>query len=71
MSIDVPWSELGMSAPASGAKLSGDVGFILSDPDGMINVARVYRANKSTNLVNDQPGEAKINPQGFCEVQFK
>ena len=27
--------------------------------------------NKSTNLVNDQPGEAKINPQGFCEVQFK
>jgi hypothetical protein len=60
-----------MSAPAAGAKMAGDVGFILSDADGNINVARVYRANKSTNLVNDQPGEAKIVPNGFAEVQFR
>ena len=69
--LDVAWGALGMAAPTSGAKMSGDVGFILSDSDGNINVARVYRANKSTNLVNDQPGEAKIVPNGFAEVQFK
>ena len=69
--LDVAWSALGMAAPAAGAKMAGDVGFILSDADGNINVARVYRANKSTNLVNDQPGEAKIVPNGFAEVQFK
>ena len=69
--LDVAWGALGMAAPTSGAKMSGDVGFILSDSDGNINVARVYRANKSTNLVNDQPGEAKIVPNGFAEVQFR
>jgi hypothetical protein len=69
--LDVAWGALGMAAPSSGAKMSGDVGFILSDSDGNINVARVYRANKSTNLVNDQPGEAKIVPNGFAEVQFR
>ncbi|MBQ3807449.1 MAG: hypothetical protein II840_05780 [Kiritimatiellae bacterium] len=69
--LDVAWSALGMAAPAAGAKMSGDVGFILSDAEGNINVARVYRANKSTNLVNDQPGEARIVPNGFAEVLFK
>jgi hypothetical protein len=43
------------------------MGFILSDPAGTINTARVYWSNKSTGLVNDQPNEALIQPQGFGE----
>jgi len=62
----VPWAILGVT-PAADLKLRGDAGFILSDPSGTINTARVYWSNKSTNLVNDQPGEALINPQGFGE----
>ena len=71
VTLTVPWSELGLAAPAAGSKLTGDVGFILSDANGTINVARVYRANKATNLVNDQPGEARIVPFGFAEVDFE
>jgi len=62
----LPWAVLGVE-PKTEKKLRGDVGFILSDPAGAINVARVYWSNKSTNLVNDQPGEAIIQPQGFGE----
>lgn len=62
----VPWAVLGVE-PKAEKKLRGDAGFILSDPAGAINVARVYWSNKSTNLVNDQPNEAIIQPQGFGE----
>ena len=71
VTLSVAWAELGLSAPAAGATMTGDVGFILSDNEGQINVARVYRANKSTNLVNDQPGEARIAPNGFGEIRFR
>ena len=62
----LPWAILGVQ-PKPEVKLRGDVGFILSDPAGTYNTARVYWSNKHTNLVNDQPGEAVINPQGFGE----
>ena len=62
----LPWSMLGVT-PTAGLKLRGDAGFILSDPSGTINAARVYWANKATGLVNDQPSEALIHPQGFGE----
>lgn len=62
----LPWSVLGVE-PKAGLKLRGDMGFILSDPAGTINTARVYWSNKSTGLVNDQPNEALIQPQGFGE----
>ena len=62
----LPWAIFGVQ-PQPELKLRGDVGFILSDPAGTHNTARVYWSNKHTNLVNDQPGEAVINPQGFGE----
>ena len=62
----LPWAVLGVQ-PTPELKLRGDLGFILSDPSGTVNTARVYWSNKHTNLVNDQPGEALINPQGFGE----
>lgn len=60
----LPWKTLGIE-PRPGMTLRGDVGFILSDPSGTFNAARVYWSNKSTNLVNDQPGEAVISPKCF------
>ena len=71
VSADVPWELLGMSAPKAGTKLTGDVGFITSDAKGEINTARVYRSNKTTNLVNDQPGEAQFVPAAFSDVVFE
>ncbi|MGI6496189.1 MAG: hypothetical protein ACOX5G_08895 [Kiritimatiellia bacterium] len=71
VTVAVPWTALGMVAPAAGSTLSGDVGFILSDSSGTFNTARVYRANKATGLVNDQPSEASIRPQLFSDVVFE
>jgi len=66
LTATLPWATLGIEAKA-GMTLRGDVGFILSDASGTINTARVYWSNKHTNLVNDQPGEAILHPQGFGE----
>ncbi len=71
VTLSVPWTMLGMVTPAVGTELSGDVGFILSNNAGTENAARIYRSNKSTNLVNDQPGEAALKPQGFSGVIFE
>ena len=71
VTVDVPWALLGMTAPAAGAKMTGDVGFITSDAKGEINAARVYRSNKATGLVYDQPGEAILNPAAWSEVVFE
>ncbi len=68
--IQVPWAALGMTAPKAGDVLTGDVGFILADASGKANAARVYRNNPSTNLVSDQPNEARITPNAFGEIRF-
>jgi hypothetical protein len=51
--------------------LRGDVGFISSDADGKINVARTYWANKDTNLVNDLPQEAWLFPHTWGTFRFE
>ena len=71
VTLAVPWALLGMEAPAPGTTLRGDVGVILSDAAGTVNAARVYRSNRHTNLVNDQPGEAVLQPAGWSEVVFE
>jgi hypothetical protein len=62
----LPWATLGVDYAAD-LKLRGDAGFILSDPSGVSNAARVYWSNQHANLVSDQPSEALITPQGFGE----
>ena len=62
----LPWALLGVQ-PKPEIRLRGDVRFILSDPTGTINAARVYWSNKNTGLVMDQPGEAIMSPQAFGE----
>lgn len=62
----IPLTALGLK-PKPGESLRGDVGFISSDADGKINTARTYWANPSTNLVNDEPLEAWLNPGAWGE----
>ena len=69
--LAVTWKELGLMPPTAGTTWRGDVGVIASDPAGAVNVARIYRANKHTNLVNDQPGEAQLKPAAWSGVTFE
>ena len=71
VTVAVPWALLGMEPPARGATLRGDAGIILSDAQGTANAARVYRSNRHTGLVNDQPGEAVLQPAGWSDIVFE
>jgi hypothetical protein len=66
----IPLRALGLS-PRPGMTIRGDVGFISSDAQGMVNVARTYWANPNTNLVNDEPLEAWLYPDTWGELNFK
>ena len=57
--------------PRKGKSFIGDIGFITSDNDGMINTARIYWSNKKTNLVNDLPSEAWLYPKSWGRLSFK
>jgi hypothetical protein len=66
----IPLTLLGL-APQAGYVLRGDAGFISSDGQGMINVARTYWSNRMTNLVNDLPLEAWFTPEAWGELVFE
>ena len=66
----IPLKALGL-APQPGLKIRGDVGFISSDAQGLINTARTYWANPNTNLVNDEPLEAWLYPAQWGEIVFE
>ena len=70
VTASIPWSVLGFK-PEAGKSIRGDVGFILSDNDGRINTARIYWSNRLTNLVNDLPFEAWLNPDQWSEIKFE
>jgi hypothetical protein len=65
----LPLSALGL-APQPGMGIRGDVGFISSDGQGMINTARTYWANPHTNLVNDEPMESWLYPNTWGSLVF-
>lgn len=64
----IPLTSIGLKPSG---KMSGDVGFISSDSAGKINSARTYWSNKKTNLVNDEPIEAWLDPQEWGEFVFE
>ena len=66
----IPLATLGL-APKPGLQLRGDVGFITSDAQGMINTARIYWSNQRTNLVNDLPSEAWLYPAAWGTLTFE
>jgi sugar lactone lactonase YvrE len=66
----IPLVDIGLK-PEPGMKLRGDVGFISSDGNGMINTARTYLFNKKTGLVSDLPGEARLTPAEWGEIKVQ
>jgi sugar lactone lactonase YvrE len=66
----LPLKSIGL-VPKPGMKLRGDVGFISSDANGMINTARTYWSNKHTNLVSDEPQESWLFPATWGEFSFE
>ncbi|WP_148480447.1 hypothetical protein [Parabacteroides johnsonii] len=68
--MTIPWSEIGLT-PREGLKFRGDLGIILSNTEASVNVARIYWSNKNTNLVNDIPHEAKLEPSSWGEMMLE
>ena len=66
----VPLTALGLK-PAAGLVIRGDAGFISSDAQGTVNVARTYWSNRATNLTNDEPSEAWLYPATWGEFKFE
>jgi len=66
----IPIKALGIDL-SSGTDLRGDVGFIASDAQGLIDVARTYWANKVANIVNDMPTEAWLYPATWGEFRLE
>jgi hypothetical protein len=66
----LPLVDLGLRPESQGA-MSGDVGIISSDALGLANTARTYWANPDTNLVNDLPQEARIEPTRWGSIRFE
>jgi hypothetical protein len=66
----IPLSAIGLNA-RSGMKITGDFGFTSSDAGGTVNTARTYWSNKQTNLVNDEPLEAWLNPDQWGQITFE
>lgn len=67
VTMTIPWTEIGL-IPKAGLRFRGDLGIILSNSEGNANTARVYWSNKNTNLVNDIPHEAKLEPVRWAEI---
>jgi hypothetical protein len=68
--VSVPWKELGLTAPAGGATLRGDVGVLVSDDGGQRTVLRRFLFNQNTAITMDAPTEAEIEPQYWGLLKF-
>ncbi|HZZ72124.1 MAG TPA: hypothetical protein VFE24_07705 [Pirellulales bacterium] len=66
----IPWKRLAW-VPAAGATIRGEAGFISSNAEGTIDVARTYWSNPATNLTNDLPSEAWLYPNTWGEWKFE
>lgn len=67
----IPWKSLGGKAPSENATLRGDIGFLLSDPNGLRSFTRYYWANHSNVVMSDLPSEARILPGLWGEFIFE
>ena len=67
----IPWKSLGGTAPAGKAALRGDVGVLISDPNGLSTITRYYWANHSNVVMSDLPSEARILPALWGEFRFE
>ena len=66
----VPLLRIGLS-PTPDLVIRGDAGFISSDAQGTMNVARTYWSNQVTHLTSDEPSEAWLYPGTWGEWKFE
>lgn len=66
----IPWSELGAATPTENITLRGDVGALVSDPNGTTTVVRHYWSNRSNVVMSDLPSEARVLPALWGELRF-
>jgi len=62
----IPLAYFGGTIPKDG--LVADIGVILGDADGKINLCRAYWSDKETGLVNDVPGEIIPAPKKWGRI---
>ena len=66
----IPWKALGAQAPGENVTLRGDIGVLVSDPQGLTTVTRYYWANKANVVMSDLPSEARVLPALWGEFRF-
>ncbi|MFW5857781.1 MAG: hypothetical protein ACOCX4_07885, partial [Planctomycetota bacterium] len=66
----VPWEALGGAPGRERFVLRGDVGALVSDPNGVTTVTRFYWANKDNVVMSDLPSEARALPALWGEFRF-
>lgn len=65
----LPWRSLGFDKAPTG-EFQGDVGLILSDPEGTRAVARHYYFDRGSQVVSDLPGEVRVDPSEWGTISF-
>jgi hypothetical protein len=69
LEVAIPWSELGLTAPAKGTQLQGDLGVLLSDGSGARTTGRRYYYNRETTIINDIPSEVRVESNNWGLVR--
>ncbi len=66
----IPWSSLGVKPPEGETVLRGDLGVLVSDPNGVSTATRWYWSGKSQTVVCDVPSETRLIPALWGELHF-
>lgn len=64
----IPWKQLGVTFPLVDSRISGDVGVLLGDNNGLRTIQRYYWSGKSQTIVSDTAFEARIAPALWGEI---
>ncbi len=71
LELAIPWSGLGLAAPARHAQWQGDVGVLLSDGSGARTTGRRYLFNRETTIINDIPSEVRVESTHWGVLVFE
>jgi len=66
----IPLADLQLS-PAAGKTLRGDAGVLFSNPGGTITTLRSFLFNKDTQITQDVPSEARLEPARWGRWEVK
>ena len=67
--LAVPFAALGMTPPAPGTQILGDIGLLRGD--GAQTTQRLYWNNQDTGMVSDVPSEARLRPGNWGLWRFE